>query len=155
MDTNSEGINRHRRRFLGAAAATVAAAQLGMIGSAAAQTFTGRQSISLLNPPVCCSIKFWRKGRADVHHCLSPTAPVIACEKAGGIPWLHAASLAGGPRPSWRTASRPGSSHRGISRALGRPDPAGLDALAFTLRVGPRPMKRWTWEEFTACRRPA
>ena len=38
MDTTSEGINRHRRRFLGAAAATVAAAQLGMIGSAAAQT---------------------------------------------------------------------------------------------------------------------
>ena len=37
MHTTSEGINRHRRRFLGAAAATVAAAQLGMIGSAAAQ----------------------------------------------------------------------------------------------------------------------
>jgi len=37
MDTISEGINRHRRRLLGAAAATVAATQLGMIGSAAAQ----------------------------------------------------------------------------------------------------------------------
>ena len=37
VHTTSEGINRHRRRFLGAAAATVAAAQLNMIGSAAAQ----------------------------------------------------------------------------------------------------------------------
>jgi hypothetical protein len=70
VDTNSEGSNRSRRRFLGAAGATVAAAQLGMIGSTAAQTFTGRQSISLLNPPVCRSIKFWRKGRANVHHGL-------------------------------------------------------------------------------------
>ena len=38
MDTISKGIDRHRRRFLGAATVTVAAAQLGMIGSAAAQT---------------------------------------------------------------------------------------------------------------------
>jgi pimeloyl-ACP methyl ester carboxylesterase len=38
VDTISEGINENRRRFLGAAAATVAAAQLGMMGSAAAQT---------------------------------------------------------------------------------------------------------------------
>ncbi len=38
MDTTSEGIDRHRRRLLGAAAVTVAAAQLGMIASAAAQT---------------------------------------------------------------------------------------------------------------------
>jgi len=39
MDTTgaSEEINRHRRRFFGAAAATVAAAQLGMVGSAASQ----------------------------------------------------------------------------------------------------------------------
>ena len=37
MNTLSERINRHRRRFLGAASATVAAAQLGMIGSAAGQ----------------------------------------------------------------------------------------------------------------------
>jgi pimeloyl-ACP methyl ester carboxylesterase len=39
MDTikRAEGINRLRRRFLGAAAMTVAAAQLGVIGSAAAQ----------------------------------------------------------------------------------------------------------------------
>jgi pimeloyl-ACP methyl ester carboxylesterase len=37
VNTTSDGINRHRRRFLGAASATVAAAQLGMIGSAAAQ----------------------------------------------------------------------------------------------------------------------
>ena len=37
MNTSSEDINRQRRRFLGAAAATVAAAQLGTIGSAAAQ----------------------------------------------------------------------------------------------------------------------
>ena len=39
MDTTkiAEGINRHRRRFFGAAAATVAAAQLGLIGSANAQ----------------------------------------------------------------------------------------------------------------------
>jgi pimeloyl-ACP methyl ester carboxylesterase len=38
MDTTSEEINRHRRLFFGAAAATVAAAQLGMTGSATAQT---------------------------------------------------------------------------------------------------------------------
>lgn len=37
MDTSPEEINRHRRFFFGAAAVTVAAAQLGMIGSAAAQ----------------------------------------------------------------------------------------------------------------------
>ena len=37
MNTSSEEINRHRCRFLGAAAVTVAAAQLGTIGSAAAQ----------------------------------------------------------------------------------------------------------------------
>jgi pimeloyl-ACP methyl ester carboxylesterase len=36
LDTISEGIDRHRRRFLGAAAVTVAAAQLGPIGLAAA-----------------------------------------------------------------------------------------------------------------------
>ena len=33
----SEDIDRHRRQFFGAAAVTVAATQLGMIGSAAAQ----------------------------------------------------------------------------------------------------------------------
>ena len=40
MDTIkiAEEINQHRRRFFGAAAMTVAAAQLGMIGSAAAQS---------------------------------------------------------------------------------------------------------------------
>ena len=38
MDTILEAINRRRRHFLGASAATVAAAQLGMVGSAAAQT---------------------------------------------------------------------------------------------------------------------
>jgi len=37
VHTTLEGINRHRRRFLGATAATVAAAQLNLIGSAAAQ----------------------------------------------------------------------------------------------------------------------
>ena len=39
MDTikTAEEINQHRRRFLGAAAMTVAAAQLGMIGSRSAQ----------------------------------------------------------------------------------------------------------------------
>ena len=37
MNMTSEGINQHRRRFLGAASATVAAAQLGMIGSAVGQ----------------------------------------------------------------------------------------------------------------------
>jgi pimeloyl-ACP methyl ester carboxylesterase len=42
VDTISEGIDRHRRLFLGAAAATVAAAQLPMIGSAAAQTGDAR-----------------------------------------------------------------------------------------------------------------
>ena len=34
----SEEINHHRRRFLGTAAMTIAAAQLGMIGSANAQS---------------------------------------------------------------------------------------------------------------------
>ena len=38
MDTISEAVDLHRRRFLGAAAVAVAAAQLGRIGSAAAQT---------------------------------------------------------------------------------------------------------------------
>ena len=42
MDTISEGINRRRRRFLEAAAVTVAAAQLGLIGSASAQTREAR-----------------------------------------------------------------------------------------------------------------
>jgi pimeloyl-ACP methyl ester carboxylesterase len=37
MNTSSEEINRQRRRFLGAAAVAVAAAQLGTVGSAAAQ----------------------------------------------------------------------------------------------------------------------
>jgi hypothetical protein len=36
----SEEINRHRRRFLGAAAATIAAARLGVMGSANAQAGT-------------------------------------------------------------------------------------------------------------------
>ncbi len=40
MDTTSDGIDRHRRNFFGAAAATVAAAQLGMIGPAAPQPGT-------------------------------------------------------------------------------------------------------------------
>ena len=38
LDTILEAINRRRRHFLGASAAAVAAAQLGMVGSAAAQT---------------------------------------------------------------------------------------------------------------------
>jgi len=38
MDTISEDIDRHRRLFFGAAAVAAAAAQLGMIGSAAAQS---------------------------------------------------------------------------------------------------------------------
>jgi pimeloyl-ACP methyl ester carboxylesterase len=38
MDRIPDDINRHRRLFLGTAAATVAAAQLGMIGAAAAQS---------------------------------------------------------------------------------------------------------------------
>jgi pimeloyl-ACP methyl ester carboxylesterase len=42
VDTISEGINRRRRRFLEAAAVTVAAAQLGLIGSASAQTREAR-----------------------------------------------------------------------------------------------------------------
>ena len=46
MDTIkiSEEINQHRRRFVGAAAMTAAAAQLGMIGSAAAQPGKTRPS---------------------------------------------------------------------------------------------------------------
>src|SRR5882724_8610218 len=38
MDSTSEDIDRHRRLFFGAAAVAAAAAQLGMIGSAAAQS---------------------------------------------------------------------------------------------------------------------
>src|SRR4051812_15176023 len=38
VDTTSEAINWHRRRFLRASAATAAAAQLSMMGSASAQT---------------------------------------------------------------------------------------------------------------------
>ena len=38
----SEDINHHRRRFLGTAAMTVAAAQFGMIGSAARTTRPGK-----------------------------------------------------------------------------------------------------------------
>jgi pimeloyl-ACP methyl ester carboxylesterase len=44
MDTSSEKIDRHRRRFLGAATATVASAQLGLIGSANAQTGQARRT---------------------------------------------------------------------------------------------------------------
>src|SRR5499427_6984816 len=39
MDTTTEDINQDRRRFLGATGLTVAAAQLGLIGSTAAQVF--------------------------------------------------------------------------------------------------------------------
>ncbi len=48
MNTTLEGINRHRRRFLGAATATIAAAQLGAIGSAAAQALQTR-ALTLLS----------------------------------------------------------------------------------------------------------
>jgi hypothetical protein len=41
-------MNRHRRRFLGAATVTIAAAQLGIIGSAAAQTFKGGQRMAAI-----------------------------------------------------------------------------------------------------------
>jgi pimeloyl-ACP methyl ester carboxylesterase len=53
MDTidTAEGINRHRRRFLGAASVTVAAAQLGIIGSAAAQPFkTAAKPLPIIKP---------------------------------------------------------------------------------------------------------
>jgi hypothetical protein len=40
----AEQIDRHRRLFFGAAAVTVAAAQLGMIDSAAAQTGGGKSA---------------------------------------------------------------------------------------------------------------
>lgn len=47
----SEGINHHRRRFLGTAAMTVAAARLGMIGSAQAQANeTSSASLSSTKP---------------------------------------------------------------------------------------------------------
>src|SRR6516225_1291108 len=39
----AEDMNRYRRRFLGAATVTIAAAQLGIIGSAAAPIFNGAQ----------------------------------------------------------------------------------------------------------------
>jgi pimeloyl-ACP methyl ester carboxylesterase len=48
VDRLSEGINRHRRRFLGAAACTALAAQLGIIGSSAAQT--GETKAARLTP---------------------------------------------------------------------------------------------------------
>jgi pimeloyl-ACP methyl ester carboxylesterase len=44
MDPTSEEIDRHRRRFLGTAAMTIAAAQLGMIGSANAQASQARRT---------------------------------------------------------------------------------------------------------------
>jgi pimeloyl-ACP methyl ester carboxylesterase len=44
----SEEINHHRRRFFGTAAMTVAAAQLGMIGSAAAQS--GKAKLPSIKP---------------------------------------------------------------------------------------------------------
>ena len=53
MDTIkiAEDINRHRRLFLGAATVTVAAAQLGMIGSAAAQPGqTGATRVPAVKP---------------------------------------------------------------------------------------------------------
>jgi hypothetical protein len=37
VETISEGISRHRRRLIGAAALTLASTQLGMTGAAAAQ----------------------------------------------------------------------------------------------------------------------
>ena len=43
-----EEINNDRRRFLGTAAMTIAAAQLGMFGSASAQS--GRQSRQIYPP---------------------------------------------------------------------------------------------------------
>jgi alpha-beta hydrolase superfamily lysophospholipase len=47
----SEAINHQRRRFLGTAAMTLAAAQLGMIGSAAAQTGKARPaSVPAIKP---------------------------------------------------------------------------------------------------------
>jgi pimeloyl-ACP methyl ester carboxylesterase len=47
----SEDINHHRRRFFGSAAVTFAAAQLGLIGSAAAQFSTTKPSeLSALKP---------------------------------------------------------------------------------------------------------
>ena len=45
----SEEINHHRRRFLGTAAMTVAAAELVMIGSAVAQS--GNKTPPRLPPP--------------------------------------------------------------------------------------------------------
>src|SRR5262245_29218963 len=44
MDTTTKDINLYRRRFLGATGMTVAAAQLGLIGSAAAQVFNAAAS---------------------------------------------------------------------------------------------------------------
>ena len=47
----AEDINQHRRRFLGAATATVAAAQLGIIGSATAQPAkTGAKQLPAIKP---------------------------------------------------------------------------------------------------------
>ena len=47
----SEAINHQRRRFLGTAAMTLAAAQLGMVGSAAAQTGKARPaSVPAIKP---------------------------------------------------------------------------------------------------------
>jgi pimeloyl-ACP methyl ester carboxylesterase len=48
VDTTSEEINPHRRLLLGAAAVTVATAQLGMLGSAAAQS--GKATLAGIKP---------------------------------------------------------------------------------------------------------
>jgi pimeloyl-ACP methyl ester carboxylesterase len=46
----SEDINHHRRQFLGTAALTFAAAQLGIVGSAAAQSSTTKPGLPTIQP---------------------------------------------------------------------------------------------------------
>ena len=64
----SEEINHHRRRFFGAAAMTIAAAQLGMIGSADAQSSkTKPADLPTIKPGTNTSF-----GSAEADRCRPP-----------------------------------------------------------------------------------
>jgi pimeloyl-ACP methyl ester carboxylesterase len=63
MDTSTipERINHHRRRFLGSAAMTVAAAQLGMVGSADAQAVATPSKLPAVKPGTHTSFRLLKQ----------------------------------------------------------------------------------------------
>ena len=65
MDTRTipERINHHRRRFLGSAAMTVAAAQLGMVGSADAQAVATPSKLPAVKPGTHTSFRLLKQVR--------------------------------------------------------------------------------------------